>query len=625
MQQQNGASSRARVPTLTLSAVGVVFGDIGTSPLYTLRVCFNEDAMPNNPASVLGILSLVLWSLLLVVTVKYVLFMMRADNRGEGGILAISSLAHRGVPKRWRHAVVILSLVGASLFYGDGVITPAISVLSAVEGLKVAAPGLDPYIVPLTITVLVGLFLLQRSGTARVGNLFGPIMCLWFVTLAVLGLREIAAAPGVLLAVSPTYAIAFLAEHRWLAFVVLGAVVLSVTGAEALYADMGHFGRLPIRLAWFALVLPALVCNYFGQGALLIRDPAAAVNPFYLLAPQGLLIPLVVLATIATVIASQAVISGAFSLTRQAIQLGLLPRLRVRHTSHELIGQIYIPSVNWTLLAGVVLLVLGFRQSSHLASAYGIAVVGAMTVDSIMVFIVARTLWRWSLPTALAVAGGFLTIDLTFLAANVLKVVSGGWVPLLIAVVVFVLISTWRRGREVMTQKLTQDAMPLDIFLRRLPRMSVTRVKGTAVFMTGNGTVVPHALLHNLKHNKVLHERVVLMTVITEDVPRMGTGEDLELADFGQGFHRIQLHHGFMEDPDVPMALARCAKLGLEFNMMETSFFLSRETFIPSIAPDLPTWRGRIFTALTSIATSATEFFHIPPNRVVELGTQVEI
>jgi KUP system potassium uptake protein len=619
-----GGEPRTGLGWITLAALGVVFGDIGTSPLYALRVAFGGGILPLTEAAVLGVLSLIFWSLLLVVTLKYVLLMMNADNRGEGGILAISSLLTRRVGAGPRRVVILLSILGAALFYGDGMITPAISVLSAVEGLHVATPVFEPFVVPITLGVLAGLFVLQRRGTARVGILFGPVILVWFVSLALLGGAQVARDPLILRALSPTYAIAFFADYEWTAFLALGAVVLSITGAEALYADMGHFGRKPIRLAWFAIVLPALVLNYLGQGVLLLRDPATVANPFFLLAPTQLLYPLVVLATCATVIASQAVISGAFSLSRQAVQLGYLPRLAVRHTSEETIGQIYVPAVNWLLFAGVLLLVIGFGESDDLAAAYGIAVIGAMVIDTMLLGSIARRVWRWPAAAAFAMLHFLLTIDVTFLAANAVKVAQGGFVPLLIAGGVVAVMTTWRRGRQALFRRLAAEGLSMGSFLARLPR-SATRVRGTAVFMTGSPDSVPHALLHNLKHNKVLHERVVFLTVRTVEEPRVAPEDQLELEQLQEGFYRLMLRYGFKEEPNIPEALGRCRERGISFDMMETSFFLSREKVVPSVNPDLSPWRERLFAALSALAMNATEFFQIPPNRVVELGTQVEV
>jgi KUP system potassium uptake protein len=617
-----------RLTGLTVAAIGVVYGDIGTSPLYTLREAFGaRGGLPLGEEAVLGVLSLIFWALLLVVTIKYVAVIMRADNQGEGGVLALVSLVVRGLDTaaaRQRVAVA-LAMIGAALFYGDGILTPAISVLGALEGLKVATPGFEPYVVPAAVAILTGLFLLQRRGTGGVGVLFGPVMCLWFAVLAVLGVAQIAANPSVLSALNPLHALLLFDTHRWQAFVALGAVVLAVTGAEALYTDMGHFGRTPIRLAWLGFVLPALLLNYFGQGALLLRDPAALANPFYHLAPPWALYPLVVLATAATIIASQAVISGAFSLSRQAVQLGYLPRLEIRHTSERQIGQVYLPRVNWLLMAGVVAVVIGFGSSSALAGAYGIAVVGAMIIDGILAFAVALLLWRWRPWLAGLAFAGFLAVDLAFLGASATKMLQGGWFPILLAFLILLLMSTWRRGRRAVFDRLYGRAPLLPAFLASIKQRPPARVPGTAVFLTNNLDVVPRALLHNLKHNQVLHERIVTLRVVTEDVPRVGEPERVRVEHLGGNVHRVLVRYGFMESPDVPAALLACQLGPPEPCLMDTSFFLSRETYLPSGRPDLPPWREQLFIHLANGALDATRFFRLPPDRVVEIGSQVEI
>jgi KUP system potassium uptake protein len=621
------ASRGSRSPVLLLAALGVVYGDIGTSPLYTMREAFGLTGLPLGEPTVLGVLSLIFWALLMVVTLKYVAVIMQADNQGEGGVLALAALALRGLRAggRRHRSVLVLAMVGAALFYGDCILTPAISVLSAVEGLEVATPAFDPYVIPIAITILAGLFVMQRRGTAGVGVLFGPVICVWFATIAMLGLIEIVANPGVLRALNPVYALSFFAHHGWEAFVALGAVVLAVTGAEALYADMGHFGRWPIRFAWFVLVLPSLVLNYFGQGALLLRDPGALVNPFYLLAPSWALYPLVVLATWATIIASQAVISGAFSLARQAVQLGYLPRLEIRHTSEHQIGQVYLPRVNWGLMVAVGLVVIGFGSSSRLAAAYGIAVLGTMIITIVLAFIVAVTIWRWHPLIAALPFAVFLAVDLGFFSSTALKIPAGGWLPIAFAAAVFVVMSTWRKGREALFQRLYRGAPSLPSFLASLSRQPPMRVLGTAVFPTGNPDAVPRALLHNLKHNKVLHERVVVLTVLTEDVPRVPDSERVQVEHLGGNFHRVSLRYGFMEQPDVAPALMRC-QLGVpEPTYLDTSFFLSRESLIASERPDLPRWRERIFIQMSNAALDATRYFRLPADRVVEIGSQVEI
>ena len=613
---------------LVVGAIGVVFGDIGTSPLYTLRQCFTgAHHLALTPGNVLGILSIIFWSLLIIVTLKYVTLIMRADNRGEGGILALTALVSRGIERnaslRWW--LIGFGIFGAAMFYGDGMITPAISVLGAVEGLEIITPQLHPFIVPVALVVVVALFAIQKHGTARVGTLFGPVMCAWFVVLAVLGLKQIALDPSVLAAVSPVYAIAFVRANPLLAFLALGAVVLAVTGTEALYADMGHFGATPIRRAWLFFVGPALVLNYFGQGALLLADPAAIKNPFYLLAPQWMLIPLVILATCAAVIASQAVISGAFSLTRAAIQMGYCPRLKISHTSAREMGQVYVPFINWMLLVAVILLVLGFRSSDNLGGAYGIAVTLAMLIDSVLIFFVIRRIWGWPWPIGLVIAIPLFMIDLSFLASNSLKIPEGGWFPLLIGVVVFTLLTTWKRGRAVLLQRLSEDTMPLDIFIENISTSPPLRVPGTAVFLASTANRVPHALLHNLKHNKVLHERVVFLTIVTRDIPRVSAADRVEIRDLGCRFWQIEAYFGFTEDPEVPALLEACGRSGFDFDMMDTSFFVSRETLIATVAPGMALWRERLFVSMSRNAVKATDFFRVPPNRVVELGSQVEL
>ncbi|MBL8837744.1 MAG: potassium transporter Kup [Alphaproteobacteria bacterium] len=627
MTSAPGREHDGPVLRLAISAIGVVYGDIGTSPLYTLKECFGPHVgFAPTRENVLGILSLIFWSVMLVVTGKYVTFVMRADNRGEGGDMALLALALRGVrkQKRLRWLLVMVGMCGTALFYGDSMITPAISVLSAIEGLELATPVFHPYIVPLALAVLVMLFVVQRHGTERVGGLFGPIMLLWFVVLALLGLVQIVTHPSVLLALNPLWGLEFFLQHRLVGFFALGAVVLALTGAEALYADMGHFGRKPIRLAWFALVMPALMLNYFGQGALIIENPEAVANPFYLLVPHWMRLPMVVLATLATVIASQAVISGAFSITRQAIQLGYVPRLRVRHTSEATIGQVFISQINWGLCFAVMWLVVTFRSSSNLASAYGIAVTGTMITTSILFFVVMVTVWGWRWQLAAAVVGFFGIIDICFFAANIIKVVEGGWFPLLIGAVIFSLMTTWKRGVEILAEMRRRDALALDDFLARITDRSPHRVKGTAVYMTANPFGVPQALLHNLKHNKVLHERVVLLTIQTEDIPYVAPSDRIAVTELEKGFRRIVIHYGFMDQPDVPRAMEECAKFGLTIDMMETSFFLGRETLIPARLPLLARWRERLFIWLARNGISATEFFRIPTNRVVELGEQLE-
>ena len=613
------------LPRLAVAAIGVVYGDIGTSPLYTLKECFGKSyGIAITPPNVLGLLSLVLWALILVVTIKYVLFIMRADNNGEGGVLALMALAEKAQGGHSGFALAV-GLFGASLFFGDGMITPAISVLSAVEGMTIATPAFRHFVVPLAVAVLVGLFAFQRHGTEKVGAWFGPVMILWFTVLAVLGTMQIARNPVVLAAIDPRHALAFLARHGLAGFAALGAVVLAITGAEALYADMGHFGAKPVRLAWLGFVLPALALNYMGQSALVLQSPEAAHNPFYLLAPDWLLLPLVGLATIATVIASQAVISGAFSLMRQAVQLGLFPRQRIRHTSERLMGQIYLPETNTRLFIGVIALILFFGSSSALANAYGIAVTGTMVATSLLAFVVVRRCWGWSLPFAIAVIGAFLVVDLAFLGANLLKIFSGGWVPVAFAVALCMAMATWHRGREAVARTLREESVPTEIFLKRLDEKQPIRVPGTAIYLTADGEMLPHALLHNLKHNKVLHERVVFLTVKTLGVPRVWRRERVRVEWLRPDVLRLTVYYGFMQTPHVPRALVTAERFGVRFDIMETSFFLGRETFVPSVRPILSGWREKLFVMLAKNAASAAEFFCIPSNRLVELGGQVPI
>jgi KUP system potassium uptake protein len=635
-----------RLALLSVTALGIVYGDIGTSPLYALQQCFTskEFSIAPTPDNVLGVLSLIIWLLITVVAIKYIVFIMRADNRGEGGILALLALIlqheRRAVDSKRRWILIVLGLFGAALLYGDGIITPAISVLSAVEGLKIATPAFDHVVVPISLVILFGLFTLQRFGTGRVGVLFGPVMMLWFVTIATLGVMEIVQSPTVLRALNPWHGFDFFVRHQHVAFLSLGAVVLAVTGAEALYADMGHFGKRPIRLAWFALVLPALLINYMGQGALLLRDPTAVTNPFYLLAPRTLLLPLTVLATIAAIIASQALISGAFSLTQQAVQLGYSPRVTIVHTSAQEAGQIFIPEVNRMLMIGCLILVFGFKSSNNLGAAYGVAVTGTMAITSLLFYVVARSWWNWSLAHVLPLTMAFLAIDLTLFAANVIKIESGGWVPLVVAAGVFTLMSTWKKGRHLLNQALHAGAFPVDLFLTDVARRKPPRVPGTAVFMTSSNDGVPVVLLHHLKHNKVLHEQVILMSVVTQEVPEANESERVTVEKLEHGFARITARYGFMEQPNVPEILQWARESGIKAKPNDTTFYLGRERIIISrggerkpgtrrapddaVLPRMARWRKKLFVVMARNARSATEFFGIPPNRVVELGAQVE-
>ncbi|MFJ4352090.1 potassium transporter Kup [Pseudomonas sp. NPDC089428] len=623
-----GKQGATRSLGLLVAAVGVVYGDIGTSPLYTLKEVFTGGyGVPVNHDGVLGILSLILWSLLWVVSFKYVMFILRADNQGEGGTMALTALARRATAAypRLRTLMVVCGLIGASLFYGDSMITPAVSVLSAVEGMGLAFEGIDHWVVPISLVVLVALFLVQKHGTDKIGKLFGPIMVVWFLALAALGAHGISQSPEVLKAVNPGWAVNFFIVHPGMGVAILGAVVLALTGAEALYADMGHFGRKPIARAWFALVLPALVLNYFGQGAILLQDPEAARNPFYLLAPGWALLPMVGLATMATVIASQAVISGAFSLTRQAIQLGYIPRMQIQHTSSDEQGQIYIGAVNWTLMVGVVLLVIGFESSGALAAAYGVAVTGTMLMTTILVSAVMLLLWKWPPVLAVPILVGFLFVDGLFFAANVPKIVQGGAFPVLAGGVLYLLMSTWKRGKQILVERIDEGGLPLPVFISSIRVQPPHRVEGTAVFLTARADAVPHALLHNMLHNQVLHSQVVLLTVVSEDRPRVPEQERFEVEAYGDGFFRVLLHFGFMDEPDVPAALKLCHLDELDFSPMRTTYFLSRETVIASRLEGMSRWRGNLFAFLLKNANGNLRFFNLPLNRVIELGTQVEI
>jgi KUP system potassium uptake protein len=610
---------------LTLGAIGVVFGDIGTSPLYALKEIFNgHHPIDVTPENILGILSLVFWSIMALVSLKYVAIIMRADNRGEGGSLALLALVtERAKNPRLSWIITLLGIFAAALFYGDSMITPAISVLSAVEGLELVTPTLTPYVIPITLVILSVLFFIQRRGTGAVGMVFGPVMTGWFGILGVLGVMKIVDNPAVLAAINPAYAVHFIAAHPALAFLALGSVVLAVTGGEALYTDMGHFGRFPIRLAWFCFVMPALVLNYFGQGALLLAEPEAIANPFFHLAPDWALIPMVGLATLATVIASQAVISGAFSVARQSIQMGLLPRMQIIHTSGMEEGQIYVPFTNWSLYFAVVALVIGFKSSSNLAAAYGIAVTGTMLIDTVLISFVMVLMWRWHWLLAAVAATLLLSADIAFFAANVIKIPDGGWFPIAMGLVSFTVLTTWRRGRQLVGVEMAKQSIPMEDFLQAID--GVHRVSGTAVFLTSAKDGVPAALLHNLKHNQILHDRVALVTVQTADTPYVNDMERVFLYRMDHGFLRIVIRYGFMESPDVPGALDHCKAYGERFDMMETTFYLSRETIIPAFSRGLNPLRGRLFALMSKNATSASDFFHIPTNRVVELGTQLII
>jgi KUP system potassium uptake protein len=616
---------RNRLILLCLASLGIVYGDIGTSPLYALRECFyGLHGIRATPVNILGVVSLILWSLILIISVKYLTLILRADNRGEGGILALATLV--GDVVRRGKIFFLLGLFGAALLYADGMITPAISVMSAIEGLHVATPLFDPYVVPIAIVILIALFFFQSRGTTGVGRVFGPVTILWFFSISALGIHQIGRAPEILAAINPYHGFEFFVNNRWHAFIVLGAVFLAITGGEALYADIGHFGTKPIRLSWFAIVLPALALNYFGQGALLLVEPSAAVNPFFRMTPSWALYPMVILATAAAVIASQAIISGAFSLTMQAIQLGYMPRLKVNYTSARIIGQIYVPVVNWVLMICCIGLVLGFRTSSNLAAAYGVAITTTMLITTILFYVVARRRWHWPTAVALPVATFFIIIDLAFFSANMLKVAHGGWFPLLVSGVILFLMLTWRKGRRVLRSHLGEICIPIDTFLPDLKGASIRRVPGMAIFMSGNRYGTPLALLHNLKHNKVLHEQVVLLTVRTEEVPYLSNIKDrVSLEKLGEGFWRIQIHFGFMEKPDVPTALNQIKESGLRFDPMRTTFFIGRETILATRKLGLSAWRGSLFAWMTRNAGDVTSYFCLPPNGVVELGARVEV
>jgi len=628
-------SHSGRLLPLTLTALGVVYGDIGTSPLYAMRECFfGTHSVPPTHANVLGVLSLIIYALVLVVSVKYVALVLRADNQGEGGILALTAL----VPGRGAEAeksgsrlavgrpiLIALGIFGTTLLYGDGMITPAISVLGAVEGLSVATPVFDPYVVPITVVIIIGLFAIQKFGTHKVGVLFGPIVIVWFVTIAILGAVWIVQAPSVLLAFNPMYGLRFFAINGWAGFAVLGSVVLAITGGEALYADMGHFGRQPIRLAWYGMVLPALLLNYLGQGALLLAEPEVD-HPFFHLAPAWMLYPLVVIATLAAIIASQALISGAFSITRQAVQLGLLPRLDVEHTSAREMGQVYVPRVNWSLMVATVLIVLGFQTSSAMAAAYGIAVTLTMIITVLLLYIVMIEKWKWSIPLTALVMGSFLTIDLALFSANAIKILLGGWLPIAVAIVIFTMMTTWRTGRRIVAERLADRAVTIEDFYTVIEYMSPVRVPGTAIYMTAQGAGTPSALVHNLQYNKVLHERVVILNIITVQQPHCSDEERVVVEELKHGLYNVKLFYGFMEDPDVPHALLKAAKdRGMKFDYQDVVYFLGRQTILVTDRKGMALWREKLFVLMSRNAVRATAYFRLPTERVVELGVQVEM
>ncbi|MFZ6772943.1 potassium transporter Kup [Undibacterium sp. SXout7W] len=620
--------TKSSLAALTLTAVGIVYGDIGTSPLYTMKEVFSkEHGLPLSEANVFGIVSLILWGLIVIVSLKYVTLVLRADNRGEGGIMALTALALESVSKKSSlyFPLTVLGLFGASLFYGDGVITPAMSVLSAMEGLEVATSSFKPVVVPVTLIVLIGLYAAQRKGTAGIGKLFGPVMLIWFLVLAAMGLYNIIRFPGILGAFNPVHAITFVNEYRWVAFIALGAVVLAFTGSEALYADMGHFGSKPIRAAWFFIVFPSLALNYLGQGALLVMHPETVTNPFYYQLGAWSIYPLVVLSTVAAVIASQSTISGTFSMTKQAISLGFLPRMKIIHTSSKEIGQIYIPVVNWLQLAVVVGAVIGFGSSSNLASAYGIANTGTMLVTSMLTFFVIRFGWKYNFLLCIAATGFFLTIDISLFSANALKFFHGGYFPIVLGLIIFTTMLTWKRGRELVFENLKKHAIPLEEFLDSLFVSAPTRVSGTAVFLRGEADGVPHALLHNLSHNKILHERVVFLTLHNKEIPWVPFNERIAVTDLGHNCYQVDISYGFKNEPDIPKALELCAPHGLAFEPMETSYFISRQTIISSPDGGMANWREGIFVTMSRNARDAADYYQIPSNRVIEVGSQVEI
>jgi len=620
----HGHAPQGSVTALSLGAIGVVFGDIGTSPLYAMKEVFvGHHPLAVDKLHIFGTVCLMFWSLVTIVTIKYVWLILRADNKGEGGSLALLALIQRSIGGgRWGTSLVMLGIAATALFLGDAMITPAVSVLSAVEGLETVNAGFTPFVIPAAIVILIGLFMIQSRGTDTVGRLFGPVMVFYFIVIAVLGIIQIAAHPAVIAGLNPIWAVRFVAADPPLAFLALGSVVLCVTGAEALYADMGHFGRRPITLAWLFLAFPALIFNYLGQGALMLADPMMAENPFYYMAPESLRLPLVILATVATIIASQAVITGAFSVVQQAIQLGLMPRLHITHTSERAAGQIYVPFMNWTLMVLVILLVIGFKESTNLAAAYGIAVTGTMFITALNLGVLARKVWTWPMPVVIVVIGGFMLIDGLYFASNLTKFFAGGWFPLLVGAIAFTLLTTWAKGRKLMIERMNADSLPLKVFIKSAS--SATRVPNTAVFMTSARDGVPPALLHNLKHNMVLHERNILVTVRIEDVPFVKVEKRVTTEDFGSGFFRVMLHYGFMEEIDVPAALALVEDCGTS-NVMRTSFFLSRQTLLTADRPGMAIWREKLFAWMLRNAESAMEFFKLPTNRVVELGSQVEI